>query len=508
MEKKEKELLVDPGDWYSELFNGEPNEAAPSAHTSNSTKSTEQLPESVPSAETEESHPDEAAATSLEKENHTPGKSTHIPVYAFFCCSVIIFVLCLYYLFHADDFSTLPALHFSPPRSEYISSYLSYSANQNMSSSALDLLRKNGARLASLQYELETLEKNKNSFIKGIEGKDKIYLQSRSIFGLTGKEKNLRSIADLVRSDVEFRGEKKRRIQIYLQQYNKKRQSLLAQKAEYEKAIDDLTAYQRMVDRIQPGKAPGLNSVFLLDTIRSGYLNKFLYSVEHEDYDGALSALKFLEPLSTRGNETTMKLIHRLILLLKEYDSRMELLTRHSPFEEINLAYLNEDYNAVEKKIGNLQKEGFLKPILSGVDGSLFVNSTSRDAIDSEIRQSEQLVDLVQKAQMYEKKNEYKKALDIYENLLVFRTHSYDREMILGKLYSIWLVLEQEKQRREENTRAIKYIDSARILGREGKDEEALDYYRMLLQECPNSDYTREAVEGIIKIASMQNIHG
>ncbi len=508
MEKKEKELLVDPGDWYSELFNGDPNGAAPTSHTSNSKKLAGQIPEPVLSEETEESHPDTAENASLEKEKHTPGKSMHIHVYAFFCCSVIIFVLCLYYLFHADDFSTLPALHFSPPRTEYVSSYLSYSTKQNMSSSALDLLRKNGARLASLQHELETLEENKNDFIKGIEGKDKIYFQSRSIFGLTGKEKNLRSIADLVRSDVEFRGEKKRRIQIYLQQYNKKRQSLLAQKTEYEKSIGNLTAYQKTVDRIRPVKDQSFDSAFLVDTLRSGYLSKFMYSVEHEDYDGALSALRFLKPLSPRGEDMTMKLIHRLVLLLKEYDRRMELLTRHSPFEEINLAYLNEDYNAVEKKIGNLQKEGFLKPILSGIDGSLFENSTNRDAIDSEIRQSGQLVDLVQRARMYEKKYEYKKALDIYENLLVFRTNSYDREMIIGKLHSIWLALEQEKQRREENTRAIKYINSARILGREGKDADALEYYRMLLQECPNSDYIQEAVEGIIKITSMQKIPG
>jgi len=203
-----------------------------------------------------------------------------------------------------------------------------------------------------------------------------------------------------------------------------------------------------------------------------------------------------------------LSLVSRLVLLLQEYDHRLELLRRRSPFEEINLAFLSEDYDSAEKKIRALENEGYLKPILSELDKSLFINGNVRKVVAAEIGQNESLKQLVRKAESYEKKKEYKKALDIYENLLVFRLHSYDREMILDKLHSIWLAFEEENQRREENTQAIKYINSAHILGREGKDTDALEYYKMLLRECPNSDYTQDAVEGIIRITSTQNISG
>ncbi len=514
MDKKEKEPLFDPGDWYSGLFNDEPDHEKSGPGTlkgaSNPVKVKKGTSESAGCAGPHGQHSDRNTDPddSLERENKAQGKNRHIPVYIFFSCAILIFVLCIYYMVHIDDLSALPALHSSVPDSEYVASYLSYSAKQNMHKETLNLLRKNRTLLVSVQHELKTLEEGKNSFLAGMEKKEKIFSQSRSIFNLTGREKNLRSIADLIKSDVEFRGEKRRRIQIYLTLYNRRKKSLLAQKAEYEHNLDALTEYQRAVEPLKPRTAPGWNGTFFIDTVRSGYLENFLYSVEHGDYETAVSAWKAIESLSSTDNERAMSLVGRLVFLLQEYDRRLELLKRRSPFEEINLAFLNEDYNFAETRIRVLEKEEYLKPILSGLNGSLFANSNARDAAAAEIRQSEKLEQLVRQAESYEKKSEYKKALDIYENLLIFRIHSYDREMILGKLHSIWLTLEEEKRRREENTKAIKYIDSARILVREGKDADALEYYRMLLRECPNSDYTQEAVEGIIRITSLNKIPG
>jgi len=514
MDKKEKEMLVDPGDWYSGLFDGDsghekikPGTLEDTSHLLKVKKTTPESARPVGAYEPQ-SDRDTILEVMPEEEKNAQRKSRHIPVCIFFSCAVLIFLLCIYYLSKIDDLNVLPGLHFSSPSLEYVSSYLSYSAKQNMYKETLNLLRKKRSMLLSVQRDLKNLEEDKNSFLAGMEKKEKIFLKSRSIFDLTGKEKNMRSIADLIRSDVEFKGEKRRRIQIYLELYNRRKESLLAQKEEYEQNIKALTEYQRAIESMNHRLSPRWNSAFLLNTVRSGYLESFLYSVEHGDYESAVSTWKAIQALGSKGNEPALSLVNRLVLLLQEYDHRLELLRRRSPFEEINLAFLSEDYDSAEKKIRALENEGYLKPILSELDKSLFINDNVLKVVAAWIGQNESLKQLVRKAESYVKKKEYEKALDIYENLLIFRLHSYDREMILNKLHSIWLAFEEENQRREENTQAIKYINSARILGREGKDTDALEYYKMLLRECPNSDYTQDAVEGIIRITSTQNLSG
>ncbi len=533
MDKKEKELLVDPGDWYSELFKDESDSRKiqdqidmhgmkEKGRTATGQAGSPGMPGVEKPAATSPKMPRATRADTLEGKQESPAennaisdipnqghgrrKRKGIPVYVFFSSSVLLFILCVYYLFQADNLR-LPDVDFYEPQSGYVASYLTYSTKQNMSKNVLHLLRENRIRLETVQNELKRLEEDKAEFIRGMEQKEKIYLRSRSIFSLTGTEKNLRSIADLVRMDVEFRGEKRRRTRIYLDLYNSRKESLLAQKREYEKAIDELTEYQKAIDSTDSQQLPDIRNTFLIESTGSLYLEKFLNSLENDDYKGALSTLRLLGPLSGE-DRTTMRLVNRLVTLLREYHRRLDLLTGRSPFAEISMAYLNEDYDRVEKKITDLRDEAFLKPILSGIDGSLFVNRGIKNAYEAEIGQKARLADLVRRAESFERQKEYKKALDIYENLLVFKTGSYDREMILKKIRSDWLALEQERLRRSENTQAIKYIDSARILSREGKDADALRYYRLLLKKCPNSDYTEEAVEGIIRITSLPETPG
>jgi tetratricopeptide (TPR) repeat protein len=122
--------------------------------------------------------------------------------------------------------------------------------------------------------------------------------------------------------------------------------------------------------------------------------------------------------------------------------------------------------------------------------------------IDENIELRKMVSDLSKKALTLEKRGELQKAADIYEDLLIFPLPSYDREFIIGKLHNIWIDVELKRVKREENTRAIKYLDSARVLNREGNEEEALEYYQMLILECPNSDFIKDALDEMKKLAS------
>jgi hypothetical protein len=504
MDKTEKELLVDPGDWYSELFAGDSDSNKSAKHSAEDSKKEEVMESSGLSAE--QVHHNEEDEESREMLPADRGSGRNIPVALFFSFSLLIFMSCLFVLCYFNGIETIQRIRLSKPHREYISSYLSYEAKQTMAQSVLHLLRENRAGLESVLRELKGLDDEKAAFLEDMEQRERMYMQNRSVFGLTGTEKTLQSIAGLVRSDVEFRGEKRRRVLLYLDLYDRKKRSLLAQKAEYEKTIAGLTSYQDELYRIDTKSVSDVQESFFLDTIRAADIEKFLYFIENGDYKRAGDAIRALEPLSSGEANVIVKLMSRLSALLQEYNRRIVLLTKRSPFEEISLAYLNEQYDEVEKNIDTFEKEGFLKPLLSGIDGSLYSNKTAQDRYKAEIEQNKKLAGLVRKAASFEKQKEYPKAIDIYQNLLVFRLSSYDREMVLNKLRTAWLAHEQEKIRRDENTQAIKYMDSARILSREGKDDDALRYYRLLLQKCPNSDFTGEAVEGIIRTTSLQKI--
>jgi hypothetical protein len=93
----------------------------------------------------------------------------------------------------------------------------------------------------------------------------------------------------------------------------------------------------------------------------------------------------------------------------------------------------------------------------------------------------------------------------MYEDLLMYSIPSYDQEYILSRIRVLWLDIEKRRMTREENTRAIKYLESARLLNNEGKEKEALAYYEKLIIECPNSDYKKQALREIMMLVKIGN---
>jgi tetratricopeptide (TPR) repeat protein len=179
----------------------------------------------------------------------------------------------------------------------------------------------------------------------------------------------------------------------------------------------------------------------------------------------------------------------------------MKLLHDNAPFDDIKLSYLNENYTETKNRVHDLEEHVFLRPLLSGLDGALFTNGEIRREIEDDVATRKKVRELSEMAERLEAKGEYAKAAATYEDLLIFQLPSYDREVLLERMQRLWLAVELQKVKREQNTKAIKYLESARILNREGNEEEALNYYQMLLLECPHSDFVNDAVKEIMRIA-------
>jgi tetratricopeptide (TPR) repeat protein len=113
----------------------------------------------------------------------------------------------------------------------------------------------------------------------------------------------------------------------------------------------------------------------------------------------------------------------------------------------------------------------------------------------------ESLKNLSQKALALEKKGEREKALNIYQSLLIFSLPDEDRERVLGKIRNLAVALAGQDVKRQQNTKASAYLESAKLSDREGREKEAVEYFRKIILECPNSDYAAEALARLIALS-------
>ena len=194
-------------------------------------------------------------------------------------------------------------------------------------------------------------------------------------------------------------------------------------------------------------------------------------------------------------------ILTRALGVLQDYSERLSLLRDDAPFDDIKLSFLNENYAETRSMLNRLQKEEYLKPLLSGLNGAVSENMEISRKIDDDLALNQEVRELARKAALLEKKGDPEKAVQAYENLLLFPLPTYDREFILKKVHTLWIDLELMRIKREENTKAIKYLESARILVKEGSTQEALNYYQLLLSECPHSDFVHDAVREIMLLS-------
>jgi tetratricopeptide (TPR) repeat protein len=226
-------------------------------------------------------------------------------------------------------------------------------------------------------------------------------------------------------------------------------------------------------------------------------LQRFLLYVKRGEYESALKLYKRMkiEPLGSGQLDTVKTLLERL----NEYKTRLSLYEHSSLLDDIKLSYLEEDY---QKTFSHIQASDYLRPMLYDLQGVLYRNIETREQINQEIELKKKMKSLKRKAEDFEKRGEYENALKIYEDLLILNLPAYDREYLISKIHSLISESVRRQIKREDNTKATKYLESARDLYQQGREKEAEEVYREIATECPNSDYVEEAISAMLEIAT------
>jgi len=413
------------------------------------------------------------------------------------------------FIYHSENLDVLrpvinPISAASAHTPNHVLPYLSHQSKLQVQQNVYELLQKDKARLKETEKALLALETEKNSFTRNMEERDTVFDEHVSVFDIDESNKELKSVVDFVRNKVTFKGEIKRRSDHFFQLYETRRDSLLAVKEELEQQIEQLTALIHEIETSSSNEVALNSQSLFVDEAKAKQMNRFVFLLERGDYDGALKTLERTTSLPYEEEEHALHLLaRRLLVVLNDYGKKMVFLDENRPFEDIKLAYLNEDYGAALRKVQPLKEEEYLRPLLGGIESGLYENMEIERQIEANIVLRKQVDALSNRAAQLEENGEYVKAVDTFESILILPLPSYDREYILKRIHSLWLEVELRRLKREENTKAIKYLESARILNREGNEKGAIDYYKMLLIECPHSDFVGDAVDEIMKLRTM-----
>ncbi len=387
---------------------------------------------------------------------------------------------------------------------DHVLSYLSHQSRLQVQQNVYVLLQKEKGELEETEKALLALESEKNSFVRNMVERDTVFDEHVSVFDIDESNKELKSVVDFVRNKVSFKGEMRRRSDHFLALYEVRKEALKEAKQEHEQQLAQLTVFSQDIETPSRNERTFNNQTLYIDEAKSKRINRFLFLLEKGDYDGALKALETASALTySEEEEASHLLVRQLLMVLNSYGEKMALLDENGPFDDIKLSFLNEDYGAALRKVRALKEEDYIRPLLGGIESGLYTNMEMDRQIEENIELREKATGLAGKAAQLEKNGEYGKAVDTFESLLILPLPSYDREYILNRVHSLWLEVELKRLKREENTKAIKYLESARILNREGNEKGAIEYYRMLLIECPHSDFVGDAVDEIMNLTAM-----
>ncbi len=438
--------------------------------------------------------------------------------FVLFFLSLIILVFTMYSIIRLDLYSvekiwsslTNPMFlknpmiltnHGGERQKAYITPYLSYMSQAEAQRDALFLLKEERDKLRTLENELAKLNRDKDSFLKVMDEKKGIYETNVSSFGLDKSMNELKSIGYLTRYNLQFDIDLNRRKSLYFKSYENRKAELQSDRDSHKRKVAEIRQFIGEIDKRKENTLSiPMKALFINETKRL-YVERVLFFIEQEEYKRAKEVLVSLLGFEFNEQEMIQKtLLVRMLSKLDDIIRRLDLLTEESPFDDIKMAYLSEDYKKALNQVENLNANPFLKPILSGLREAIHQNIDSSQEIAEDLGLNGGINELMNKASELEGIGEYEKALMIYKNLLIFNLPPYDREHLVNKIDSGMIPYIKGGLKREDNTNAIKYLDNARKLLWEGKPEEALKCYKLLITECPNSDYVEEALEEIINI--------
>ncbi len=517
MARADEDILVDPGDWYSDLFSREHEEPVqpgkkqsraagkpaavndtPMVHTS-----TAPGPENGATGEraaTPGEQKDLPREDSPERGKELSGGSDTVPL-VFLVLSVLVCAGTLFFLFSRDDL----LLEMMPPlrrgETSPASPYLLHRARSAAARDVHRFMQLKRGRLYRVHRELHELEEDRERFLARMEQRRELFVDQRSLFGLDEDRKELRSITHLIGMSAEFRGELLRRRREYLAHYRRRRKELERLAGRYQEELDLLARLSGDIASREQ-EPPGYRADFFLSAARREHLARLVRALRNQDLESAADAAGILQRLPAGREERELAgLVGGLAAAVQQYANRMETLITESPLRSLVMRYLAEEYDLAEEDRVNLERDELLRPLLAGLDERLFTVRKEAGRIKDGIARDRSLQERVALARRLEGGGDLEEAITVYHELLLGPLQPHDREYLAGKLRSLWVPAEMKRIKREQNTRAIKYLESARLLEKEGRDLEALEFYAMLVKECPSSDYVRDAMNRILQAA-------
>jgi hypothetical protein len=379
---------------------------------------------------------------------------------------------------------------------EPVSSYLSFSSREALAREAFALMEKRKSELIQTEKAREELEKERNAFAGEMDQRRDLLVKYSSVLDVARPEEKTAFFETTLR----------RRADLYLKLYERKKEMLQRERDRLKGEIRDLAAYMADLERPKSVPASPDLGVFFRKRAEQGLLNRLFFLIEREEYDKAVGTLETLLSLDRKGaNRLQAGLLRKVLKVLEDYQERTAVLRKGGGLDELKMAYLREDYGRsrelADRLKDSLGADGYLLPVLAEFQDALERSERlSRDARD-DLGTKEGLKSLSQKALALEKKGEREKALKIYQELLLFNLPADDREQILGKILTLVVASAKQDAKRQENTRASGYLEIAKLADREGREKEAVENYRKIILECPNSDYAGEALTRLLALS-------
>jgi hypothetical protein len=385
-----------------------------------------------------------------------------------------------------------------------VTPYLTFRSRTSLRKDIYRFLQLNRDQLSEVHAELDRLEEQRSVFLERMEEMGRTFSSQQSLLGVGEDRKDLSSIAGMISADAEFHGEMYRRKQEYEKLYQVRRAELEQLAEEYHEEIARLIQLDE--DLQKPAHSfPDNHPAPHLDQENRKLFDGYVRALQNKDAEGALSTAETLAdlPLSGDGQELA-QLLADYAAVAGQYEARLRKLRTESPLRVIAMSYLGEEYEKADRVRARWEEDELIGPLLSGLDRGLGRAIDTSESIDERVRANRQIRRLVERAEKLEQSGNFESSISLYEQILLQPLQAHDREYLTRKLISLWVPAELKKVKREQNTRAVKYLESARTLESEGKDRQALEFYRMLVEECPFSDYVDTAVERIVRIAAFK----
>jgi hypothetical protein len=397
------------------------------------------------------------------------------------------------------SFIDFTPFHVQKPDS--VTSYLSGHTKTAILRELTALLEEKRVTVSRIEKKLEALERDREKFLVSMEQQEKVFHENIAIVDDPQLLDGLKSLIQLKKDRQHFDKEMHRRIGVYLSIYDKRSEELEKIKQNILMEITELQQLEGKLKKEKSFQISGENGGVFVSEVKRDLYQRFLFCVEHGVYHRALEQLDLLLGLEwNRADMEQLGIVRGLLSVLTDYQVELKALEDAALLDELKLSFLAEEYDISLSHVNKLEKKGYLSPLLMQLRETLNRNITAEGVVMNEIEVKSRLKDLSKKAEDFEKQEEYGKAVSIYEDLLILNLPSYDREFLIQKLHSLMIPAIKKEIKRRDNTEAIKYLENARKLYREGRNNEAAEVYVELVKNCPNSDYIEEAVSHMLRI--------